>query len=246
MDTKDYFSKHSRVYAAFRPTYPKELYDFIFSHTQQREAALDCATGNGQVAGYLANHFSRVYATDISKQQIEQAAPVSNIIYSVSPAEKTPFENHTFDLITVGQAIHWFNRTEFYDEVKRVGKPGAVLAVWGYSLLTINPEIDVLISDFYFNVVGTYWDDARRLVEQRYQTIDFPFEEFSAPEFFINVRWTIEHLHGYLESWSATQRYIGENNRNPVPDVIEKLGKYWNKEDPKSVSFPVFMRIGRI
>jgi hypothetical protein len=246
MGQKDYFSDHSKVYATFRPTYPQDLYDFIFSHLNAKTTAWDCATGNGQVASYLAAHFEKVYATDISRQQIDHAVQRHNIVYSVSAAEQTLFPEHRFDLITVGQALHWIDREEFYKEVRRVGKPKSLLAVWGYALLNIEPEIDEIIGDFYMNVVGLYWDDARRLVEQKYQTISFPFEEISSPAFSIDVEWTLEHLQGYLESWSATRAFMKAHNSNPVPDVIKKLGKYWNNEETKPVSFPIFLRLGRI
>src|SRR5262245_31315897 len=103
---KDLFSKQANIYAAFRPTYPKELYDFIFSRVEKNHKAWDCATGNGQVAGYLANYFDKVYATDISQQQLDNAVKRDNITYSVSPGEKTSFEDQQFDLITVAQALH--------------------------------------------------------------------------------------------------------------------------------------------
>src|SRR5690349_15726659 len=109
MSTKDYFSGHSKIYAAFRPIYPKELYDFIFEHVTGRERAWDCATGNGQVAQYLSSQFKKVQASDISKQQVENAFQATNIKYTICRAEQTPFEDHSFDLITVGQALHWFN-----------------------------------------------------------------------------------------------------------------------------------------
>ena len=70
---KDFFSSQSKVYAAFRPTYPKELYQFIFRHLTEKKVAWDCATGNGQVAQYLASYFNEVYATDISQQQLDHA-----------------------------------------------------------------------------------------------------------------------------------------------------------------------------
>src|SRR5882672_948119 len=121
---KDLFSAQAKQYAAFRPTYPEALYDFIFQHVHGNENAWDCATGNGQVAQRLARQFKKVYATDISQKQLDQASPANNIHYAVSPAESTPFPDHQFDLITVGQALHWFDLDKFYAEVKRVIKPG--------------------------------------------------------------------------------------------------------------------------
>src|SRR5688572_14298485 len=119
MAIKDYFSQQSKLYAAFRPLYPEALYDFIFRHLKKCDVAWDCATGNGQVAQKLATVFTKVFATDISQQQIAEGFPADNIFYSVSAAEKTTFTRDQFDLITVGQALHWIDTAEFYKEVNR-------------------------------------------------------------------------------------------------------------------------------
>lgn len=243
---KDYFSTQANVYAAFRPTYPNALYEFIFQQLKEKKTAWDCATGNGQVAHYLANHFENVYATDISQQQLDQAIQKKNIFYSLGPAERTSFPDHQFDLITVGQALHWFDIDRFYDEVKRVSKPGALLAVWGYALLYIEPAIDKVIMNFYNNIVGPYWDHARRLVEEEYRSITFPFEEIPSPKFLITTTWTLAHLAGYLESWSATQKYIKAYGVNPVPALLKELGPLWEQETAKAIRFPVFLRLGKI
>jgi len=242
---KDYFSKQAKLYAGFRPTYPLSLYEFLLQQVhERREAAWDCATGNGQVANQLANYFKKVYATDISQQQLEHSVQKDNIVYSISPAEKTSFPDNSFDLITVGQAVHWFDRKQFYEEVRRVSKPGGVLAVWGYALLSIEPDIDEEIMYFYNHVVGPYWDNARKLLEDGYTTIDFPFKELQCPTFFIEVEWTIEHMAGYLSSWSSTQHYIRKLHQDPVAPFIQKLAKYWHPEVSKVVRFPVFCRAG--
>src|SRR5687767_7168314 len=154
MPTKDYFSDQSKAYATFRPTYPKELYEFIFSHLKNKGVAWDCATGNGQVARYLSDHFQKIYATDISQKQIDNAVLKDNIVYSVCKAEQTSFADQQFDLITVAQALHWIDTSAFYKEVIRTSKPDALLAVWGYALLSVNERIDPLFLDFYHNTVG--------------------------------------------------------------------------------------------
>ena len=243
---KDYFSSHSSLYAAFRPTYPDMLYNFIFNHVQEKGKVWDCATGNGQVASYLASHFKEVYATDLSQQQIKNSIKASNIFYSVSAAEKTSFPDQAFDLVTVGQALHWFNLEEFYQEVKRVGKQNSLLAVWGYERCAVNTEIDKIFSDFYVNVVGPYWDPARKLIENEYKDIEFPFEEIPSPKFQINAEWTREHYTGYLSSWSATQKYINANRADPIPELTNKLKSHWQSGEVRAVSFPVFLRLGKI
>ncbi|MBA4054511.1 MAG: SAM-dependent methyltransferase [Marivirga sp.] len=245
-EQKDYFSSQANVYAAFRPTYPEAMYQFIFQHLKGRNAAWDCATGNGQVANYLADYFKKVYATDISQQQLAHAVQRTNIVYSLSSAEKTSFPEHQFDLITVGQALHWFEREAFYNEVKRVAAPGALLAVWGYAFLNIDPAIDKLILNFYHNIVGPYWDQARRLVEEEYNSVEFPFEQITTPRFFISAKWNVQHLAGYLESWSATQKYIKNRGVNPVPELTNEIGRIWPAEIIKDITFPVFLKLGEI
>lgn len=246
MKNKDYFSKHSDVYAAFRPTYPDKLYEFLFKHVKGRSCAWDCATGNGQAARYLARHFETVFATDISQQQLDHAFRAGNILYSVSPAEKTNFANNQFDLITVGQALHWFDIPAFYREATRTGKSGGLLAAWGYSLPSVNANIDSLLLDFYHHETGPYWDHARRQVENHYSDLPFPFERIESPPFQIQLEWSDDQFAGYITSWSATQKYIREHRTNPVPAFMRTLHAYWRPGTTKPVSFPVFMKAGRI
>jgi len=244
MERKDYFSDQSKAYAAFRPTYPDDLYDFIFQHLNSKVRAWDCATGNGQVAQALARHFQEVYATDISEQQLKNAVPLRNVFYSQAPAEKTPFDVHQFDLVTVGQALHWFNLPAFYKEVRRTLKRDGLLAVWGYAMLTVDDVIDPLFLDFYDNKVGPYWDDARKLVENHYRDIEFPFDSIPCPEFHIKVNWTVDQFTGYLSSWSATQKFIRTHGFDPVVTFRKEIQALWPAGDVKLVTFPVFMKMG--
>jgi SAM-dependent methyltransferase len=243
---KDLFSEQSKIYAAFRPSYPRELYDFIYGFVNQKNTAWDCATGNGQVAQELCKDFEQVFATDLSQQQIGNAFAAPNIHYSVAPAEKTTFEDGTFDLITVAQALHWINVDQFYQEAIRVAKSNAILAVWGYSILHVDNEIDPPFLNFYRNVVGPYWDAARQLVEDQYKNIPFPFETISTPAFGLKLHWTLEQFSGYISSWSATRNYIKSNQQDPVPTFIEQLKSVWPSGEIKTVTFPVFMKLGRI
>jgi ubiquinone/menaquinone biosynthesis C-methylase UbiE len=239
---KDLFSEHSKLYSQFRPTYPNELYEFIFSQVKNFETAWDCGTGNGQSARVLSKQFKKVLATDISAQQIEHAYQADTIFYSVC-GEKTSFDDNSIDLITVAQAIHWFNIESFYEEVNRVAKPNAVLAVWGYSLLSINPEINLIIYDFYKNVVGSYWDQERHFIDEQYKTIPFPFKEIATPVFEFSFDWTLSQLAGYLTTWSAVRKYMHANKINPVIKLIEDITPLW-KEDIMRITFPLFLRLG--
>src|SRR5689334_1149416 len=113
---KDNFSKQASLYARYRPVYPPELFSFILNHIEKKDSAWDCATGNGQTAKELAKHFDKVHATDISQKQLDQAEQASNIFYSLQAAEQTNFSDNQFDLVTVSQALHWFDFDKFYTE----------------------------------------------------------------------------------------------------------------------------------
>ncbi|HZY81218.1 MAG TPA: class I SAM-dependent methyltransferase [Cyclobacteriaceae bacterium] len=243
--SKDRFSGHSKSYAAFRPTYPKALYDFIIDLVPSKKLAWDCACGNGQVARDLSTRFEKVYATDHSEQQISNAVRKDNISYSVAPAEKTSFSDKQFDLITVGQALHWFNIPAFFAEARRVSKPGGIVAVWGYSLLSVDPMIDPIVNHFYTEVIGSYWDPERKLVDQRYTTIDFPFQKIEVPLFDFSFEWSLEEFKGYITTWSSVQKYIKQNGIDPTDDLARKLEPIWGAQ-PRKVSFPLFTLVGRV
>ena len=242
---KDNFSRQANAYAQFRPDYPDAMIAFIMSHVVDRQTALDVATGNGQVARKLSPFFDRVFATDISEEQIANATHLPNIIYKVEAAEDTNFDDNQFDLITVAQSIHWFDFDNFYREVDRILKPDGVFAVLGYGLLSTNPASDEILRDFYSRIVGRYWDAERRYVDEMYRTIPFPLDEIPAPKFTNEFTWTFEQLCGYLETWSATQHYIKANGTNPVDIIREALKSTWENGN-KQVVFPLLLRIGKL
>jgi len=242
---KDNFSRQAETYAKYRPGYPRELFDFILSRVSARDDAWDCATGNGQSARELSRYFKKVMATDISQNQLDNAAQAENIIYSIQPAEATTFGENSFDLITVSQALHWLQFEEFYQEVRRVGRPESWIAVWMYGLLQISPDIDKLIEVHHYSTLATYWDYERKYVDENYSTIPFPFEEIDCPPFSIRLEWTLAQLEGYLLSWSALQKFISANDFNPVEELIRKIRPLWPGETVPII-FPVHMRMGKI
>jgi SAM-dependent methyltransferase len=200
---QDHFSGHADRYGAFRPTYPVALFEYLASLAPARDLAWDCATGNGQAALALSPFFGRVVATDASPQQVAQARPHDRIDYLVAPAERTPLPESSIDLITVAQALHWFALPAFYSEVLRVARPGGILAAWCYELNEITPEVDQVIGRLYSDILGGDWPPERRLVEEGYRTIPFPFDEVAPPQFSMGARWDLPRLLGYLGTWSA-------------------------------------------
>ena len=240
---KDNFSTQAQSYAQFRPHYPPEMVEYIVSFVQNRQSALDVATGNGQVAVQLSQYFDEVQATDISEKQLANAAPAKNVAYKTERAEATSFADNQFDLITVAQAIHWFDFDAFYKEVYRILKPDGIFAVMGYGLFSTNANADRILRHYYHDIVGPYWDAERRYLDEMYTTIPFPFDEIPAKQFRNEFTWTFGQLTGYLETWSATQHYIRKNGCNPVDIIREELERVWGEGD-KKVEFPLLLRMG--
>lgn len=244
---KDHFSKQAPDYARYRPNYPAQLFAWLADIAPSRRAAWDCGTGSGQAAVGLAAHFERVIATDPSRKQLDHAEPHPRIDYRVASAEVSLLDTASVDLVTVAQAIHWFDLDKFYAEAKRVLKPGGIVAAWTYTLLDVEAGIDELLTDFYRNVVGPYWPPERRMVDDRYRSLPFPFEPIAPPAFEIRTEWTRDDLLGYLGTWSATQAYMKAKGVDPLVDFARRLTPLWpDAALVKTLRWPLHMRVGRL
>ena len=246
MTFRDHFSGHAQAYAQFRPQYGRELFAWLAELSPMHTLAWDCATGNGQAAVALADFFAYVIATDASETQIGHAVPNDRIEYRVAPAEKSGLAALSCDLITVAQALHWFDVEEFYSEAARVLKPTGVLAIWSYNLLEIEPAIDTVVNEFYYVTVGPYWPPERAFVEDGYRDLPFPFAEIHPPAFSMTAAWSLNNLLGYLRTWSASQRFQREKGHDPVALIEAKLRDFWaDPEGTRTVRWPLTLRVGR-
>ena len=243
-EVQDNFSAGAAGYAAFRPASPDEVFDFLYAHVRHFGTAWDCGTGNGQVAGRLADRFEQVIATDISSDQLKLAIQKDNISYRQERAEVTGIESASIDLITVAQAIHWFDFEHFYAEVRRVARPGALCAAWTYNLLKLTPEVNSVIDDFYHGTTRKYWDKERDLVDAGYSTIPFPFREIVAPPITITRQWNVEQLVGYIRTWSGVQHFIKKEQQDPTVQLAHQLRQVWGETELLEVRWPVFVRAG--
>lgn len=244
---KDHFSSFAARYADFRPRYPAELFDYLATLVPADSTVWDCAAGNGQATVDLAKRFSKVIATDASLEQIKSAPKIGNVDFHVAPAEQSRLLDESVDLVTVAQAAHWFDLNRFFAEADRVLKPNGVLAVWAYGINQVEGgEANHIVQHFYSEIVGPYWPPERKLVEEGYRSIQFPFTEIPSPKFHMETRWTLEQLLGYFSTWSATNRYIESIGKNPIEPLREKLKSHWPDENsPRSIVWPLAVRISR-
>ncbi|MVN75272.1 methyltransferase domain-containing protein [Hymenobacter sp. HMF4947] len=241
----DRFSAQAAQYARYRIDYPPELYAWLLPQVGGRSRAWDCATGNGQVAVVLAQYFREVEATDLSGSQLAEAPALPNVRYQVATAEHTPFPDEHFDLITVAQAVHWFDLAKYHAEVRRVAGPGTVLAEWGYGLVqTGEPALDALILHFHNETVGPYWDANRWHVLDAYARLQFPFAKVHRAYFEVRKEWSAAWFLDYLRTWSAVANYGRQHaGADAVLLVAEELTQKWGVGE-RTVVFPVFARTG--
>ncbi|PHT54562.1 hypothetical protein CQW23_09024 [Capsicum baccatum] len=256
------FIKQAQQYSVGRPSYPDNLFHFIASKTPCHDLVWDVGTGTGQAAQSLAKLYKNVIATDASPKQLEFAAKVPNVQYKCTSPNMSMSEIKTkigsessVDLITIAQAMHWFDLPTFYQQAKwLLKKPNGVIAAWCYTTPEVSVSVDAILEKFYTIDAGPYWESPRKLVDEKYQTIDFPFEavdgcDHNGPfEFKIEKVIDLESYFTYLKSWSAYQTAKEKGAELLTDDVVDKFTSAWNEDgkSEKTVTYPIYLRIGKV
>lgn len=244
---KDHFSGRADAYTRYRPSYPPQLFAWLAGLTERHDLAWDCGCGNGQAALGLVDHYRRVLATDPSPQQIANAIHHERISYAVAPAEASGLAAASIDLIVVAQALHWFDFPRFYAEAERVARPGGVLAAVSYGEVRVEGGADGVVARFYHELIGPYWPPERRYVDEHYATIPFPFAAIAPPPLAMEMTWDLEHLLGYLRTWSAVKEYERQQGHDPLALIAGELAAAWgDPAQPRRISWPLALRVGRI
>ncbi len=247
----DHFGGHADAYRRFRPHYPDTLFAQLAERAPHRELAWDVGTGSGQAAQLLTPHFARVVATDASPSQVacvdQKPTPNRGIVQPVlALAEAPPIGAGRVALVTVAQALHWFDLPSFYAAVRRVASPGCCLAAWCYTLPTTAPALDALIVRFHDLVVGPYWPERRRHVMAGYRDLSFPFEPVDLPSMAIEAEWTLASLRGYLGTWSAAKRYRSACGAEPLDEIDDALREAWGSAARRRVRWPLHILCGTV
>lgn len=245
----DHFSRVAADYASGRPGYPEALFDWLASQCAQHDLAVDVGAGTGQAALPLARRFHRVVATDLSASQVANATTASapNIAWRTAVAQDTGVDAGSADLVTVAQALHWFDLARFWPEVRRILKPGGLVAVWTYGVLQLDePRIDGCVQSFYWNLVHPYWPAGREHVEDGYARLPFPFAQAPVPPFAMECHWTLEQFLGYVRTWSAVARMKEATGHDPVAGLWQELTPLWGDAGARhTVRWPLGVRAGR-
>lgn len=246
---KDHFSRIATDYAAHRPTYPAALVDRLAWLAPARRLAWDAGCGSGQLSVLLAGRFERVWATDASQEQIARATLNPRVVYSCATAQSSGLPDGVVDLATAAQAAHWFDLPSYYAEVRRVARPGGIVALISYGVMSVDAGLDAIIRPFYHDVLGSYWPPERHHVDEAYRSLSFPFEEITDPgsPHEIQLEWRLEELVGYVGTWSAVGALTRAEGQAPLEAFHRALAHAWGPaERVRPVRWPLAIRVGRV
>ena len=195
-----------------------ELFAWLARVSPALDAVWDCGCGSGQASVALAEHFSVVHATDVAPEQVAAAKPHPRVRYSVAPAEHSGLAAAAVNLVTVAQALHWFDVEAFYAEARRVARPDALarrLELSAAASSSTRSSIAAFL-EFYSDVVGPYWPPERRHIEANYTTLPFPFEEMQHPAFGLELDWRLDQVHRLREQLVG-DRAVPQGARATIP-----------------------------
>jgi SAM-dependent methyltransferase len=120
----------ARCYA-YRPPYAQALYERVLGLVPGRDCLLDLGCGPGKIAHALATHFQSVVAVDPSRPMLDAARlgkGYANVVWVLGSAEDID-PDRSFDLITIGAAVHWLPHEIVFPRMTGWLKPDGVLAI---------------------------------------------------------------------------------------------------------------------
>lgn len=242
-----HFRTGGNAYARYRPDYPPELAGLLAEPCAATGTALDVGCGTGQLTTVLAERFERVVGADTSADQLAHAEAHPNVDYRAGSAEALPVDDGSADLVVAAQAAHWFDLDRFYPEVRRVARPGAVVALVSYGVPYIEGPANAVFQRFYWQELPPFWPPERRHVETGYADLPFPFEPLEPPELSIRKAWPLADFLGYLGTWSASRRAVATGRADLFDTLAAELRRHWgDPQTPRPVVWPVSIRLGRV
>jgi len=230
-------SGHASLYAKFRPLPPPSIMDQIIKFRVASPPfglTVDVGCGSGQFTRLLLPVSTSVIATDCSETQVEQAKNVlkgDNCRVMVSQAETIEVDERTVDLVSVCQALHWFDTDKFYKEVERVLVPGGILAVVGYHFTRPSPSMPACLPlteamEEVYSITKPYWSSRRALVDSAYKTIpmaNFKRVERFDEEHYTEIEASLADWSGYIRSWSGYQNFIKEKGKADGEKILKEF-----------------------
>jgi SAM-dependent methyltransferase len=127
------FGLQAQRYAAFRPTYPADLYDrLVAAIGAPRRHAIDLGAGTGQATGDLLARFERVTAVEPDPAMAALIAPDPRLDVRVEPAEAALFRDGQADAVVAATALHWMDQDLMVRRAAGWLRPGGGFLAFAY------------------------------------------------------------------------------------------------------------------
>ena len=130
------FATTAALYAQFRPPYPPEFFRAVAQRLRlgKQHALIDLGTGPGLIALGFAPYVGRIVGVDPEPAMLEvagRAAACAGQEFALieSAAEALPRQVGSFDVVTIGRALHWMDRDLVGSLLERLVAPGGVVLV---------------------------------------------------------------------------------------------------------------------
>jgi ubiquinone/menaquinone biosynthesis C-methylase UbiE len=127
------FGSNAAGYEKFRPKYPDKIFKILFTAAPRGKISiLDLACGTGRSTFQLVQRRTEVLGCDSDRAMLAVARNAARrlkkkVSFLECRAEKLPFSDERFDVITIGTAVHWFKNERAMREIRRVLKPGGLI-----------------------------------------------------------------------------------------------------------------------
>lgn len=188
-------------------------------------------------------------ATDGSAAQIEKATPHPRLTYRVAAAEEGPGEPGPFDLVCVAQALHWIDVSRFASAVRAVARVDTLVCAISYGPVQADDAVlDPLLAEFNRALhTGGWWPPKRRLVDEGYRTIPFPFAQIDAPPFAMETVWDAAAFLAYVDTWSGVARLKAAREEALLSEFRDAFLRAWGDPAvPRTIRWPLAVLAGRV
>ncbi len=212
------FSKVADFYVKYRLDYPDRAYELIYSFCPSKDAkVLDVGCGTGIVTNHLATNYKDITGTDKDQAMVDLAKTGNKEVnFITSKTEKLPFEDGTFDLVTVAAAYHWFDYDLAGKEIYRVLKPDGKLCVfWKYDRNKSTGYLPPFASENLKKFVSVVPKSNKEAISAGiFKRVGF--SKVEEEEFDFDDTYTKDEIQGYIQSHSTMNLLTDEQKKEYI------------------------------
>lgn len=251
MNSTQRFSSRVENYIKYRPRYPQAVVDLLRCECQLTPASViaDIGSGTGILTEMFLQIGNSVFAIEPNKEMREAAERLlgsnTNFRSVAATAEATTLTDRSVDIITAGQAFHWFDRDKSRAEFLRILKPGGwVVLIWNDRNISERPFFKA-----YENLLVTYGTDyeavGHKHVDAEIIGSFFGALPFKQTQFPNQQEFDLEGLQGRLMSSSYAPE-PGHPKHAPMLNALDKIFKEYQSAGKVIFEYDTTVYYGRL